>query len=358
MIPRYKGKFKHDWEEPYLERSKAGMFKNTFADIEYILTTCAGNNTRFEIECYDIGHLYTLRAFPRPRPGQAAAVRAVGVRHSRRHRRAPRRRHHDEAHRRPAARRQLSLVGAGRRRQPDAGRRHGGRDGRQRARRHGGFAVDRRRQARRIERRSRSRRCARSSRGSASRSPAPTRRARSSRSRAATRSGFDGIACQRQRFSLLLHARNPPIAEGDLRDGLARYRQSRDPARQPAGAGRHPVEPDRVALRRAAAAGVSPGRHAGRRGRAGRHQVRRRRHRLYRRLDRAGADPVRRRLAHALRHLPQRAGAVGDAGDRRRADHRAADRAGRQVRARHRLDCRRCWSARWWPRPMPRRCSS
>ena len=63
MIPRYKGKFKHDWEEPYLERSKAGMFKNTFADIEYILTTCAGNGTRFEIECYDIGHLYTLRHF-------------------------------------------------------------------------------------------------------------------------------------------------------------------------------------------------------------------------------------------------------------------------------------------------------
>ncbi|MGA7001152.1 MAG: 3-keto-5-aminohexanoate cleavage protein [Pseudolabrys sp.] len=63
MIPRYKGKFKHEWEEPYLERSRAGMFKNTFADIEYILTTCAGNDTRFEIECYDIGHLYTLRHF-------------------------------------------------------------------------------------------------------------------------------------------------------------------------------------------------------------------------------------------------------------------------------------------------------
>ena len=39
------------------------MFKNTFADIEYILTTCAENNTRFEIECYDIGHLYTLKHF-------------------------------------------------------------------------------------------------------------------------------------------------------------------------------------------------------------------------------------------------------------------------------------------------------
>jgi uncharacterized protein (DUF849 family) len=63
MIPRYKGKFKYDWEEPYLEGSKKGMFKNTFADIEYILTTCAKNNTRFEVECYDVGHLYTLRHF-------------------------------------------------------------------------------------------------------------------------------------------------------------------------------------------------------------------------------------------------------------------------------------------------------
>lgn len=63
MIPRYKGKFKHDWEEPYLEGSHERIFKNTFADIEYILKTCAGNDTRFEIECYDIGHLYTLKHF-------------------------------------------------------------------------------------------------------------------------------------------------------------------------------------------------------------------------------------------------------------------------------------------------------
>ena len=62
MLNRFKD-FKHDWEEPYLEGSKKGMFKNTFADIEYILTTCAENNTRFEVECYDIGHLYTLKHF-------------------------------------------------------------------------------------------------------------------------------------------------------------------------------------------------------------------------------------------------------------------------------------------------------
>ncbi|HEX6980205.1 MAG TPA: 3-keto-5-aminohexanoate cleavage protein [Alphaproteobacteria bacterium] len=62
MLSRYK-EFKHDWERPYLEGSRDRIFKNTFADIERILTTCAGNGTRFEIECYDIGHLYTLAHF-------------------------------------------------------------------------------------------------------------------------------------------------------------------------------------------------------------------------------------------------------------------------------------------------------
>jgi len=62
MLARYK-EFKHAWEKPYLEGSRERIFKNTFADIEYILTTCAENGTRFEIECYDIGHLYTLVHF-------------------------------------------------------------------------------------------------------------------------------------------------------------------------------------------------------------------------------------------------------------------------------------------------------
>jgi uncharacterized protein (DUF849 family) len=62
MLGRFKD-FKHDWERPYLEGSRERIFKNTFADIEYILTTCAENGTRFEIECYDIGHLYTLAHF-------------------------------------------------------------------------------------------------------------------------------------------------------------------------------------------------------------------------------------------------------------------------------------------------------
>jgi len=62
MLQRF-SEFKHDWERPYLEGSRERIFKNTFADIEYILTTCAENGTRFEIECYDIGHLYTLAHF-------------------------------------------------------------------------------------------------------------------------------------------------------------------------------------------------------------------------------------------------------------------------------------------------------
>ncbi len=62
MLDRFKD-FKHDWEQPYLEGSRDRVFKNTFADIEYILRTCAENGTRFEIECYDIGHLYTLAHF-------------------------------------------------------------------------------------------------------------------------------------------------------------------------------------------------------------------------------------------------------------------------------------------------------
>ena len=62
MLRRYK-EFKHEWERPYLAGSDERIFKNTFRDIENILTTCRANDTRFEIECYDIGHLYTLAHF-------------------------------------------------------------------------------------------------------------------------------------------------------------------------------------------------------------------------------------------------------------------------------------------------------
>lgn len=62
MLERTK-EFAHDWEKPYLEGSRDRIFRNTFADIEHILTTGTENGTRFEVECYDIGHLYTLAHF-------------------------------------------------------------------------------------------------------------------------------------------------------------------------------------------------------------------------------------------------------------------------------------------------------
>jgi len=62
MLGRYK-EFKHAWEKPYLAGSDERIFKNTFKDIAYILQSCSANETRFEIECYDIGHLYTAAHF-------------------------------------------------------------------------------------------------------------------------------------------------------------------------------------------------------------------------------------------------------------------------------------------------------
>jgi uncharacterized protein (DUF849 family) len=62
LLEKYKT-FKHDWERQHLENTRDLVFRNTFKDIEYILTTCSGNGTRFEFECYDIAHLYNLRHF-------------------------------------------------------------------------------------------------------------------------------------------------------------------------------------------------------------------------------------------------------------------------------------------------------
>jgi uncharacterized protein (DUF849 family) len=62
MLQRYT-ELKHEWERTYLAGSADRIFKNTFADIERILTSCSRSGTRFEIECYDIGHLYTAAHF-------------------------------------------------------------------------------------------------------------------------------------------------------------------------------------------------------------------------------------------------------------------------------------------------------
>jgi uncharacterized protein (DUF849 family) len=53
--------FQHDWERAYLESTRDWIFRNTFTDIESILERLGkGHGTRFEFECYDTGHLYTL----------------------------------------------------------------------------------------------------------------------------------------------------------------------------------------------------------------------------------------------------------------------------------------------------------
>ncbi len=62
MLGRYK-EFKYAWEKPYLAESDDRIFKNTFKDIAHILRSCSDNATRFEIECYDIGHLYSAAHF-------------------------------------------------------------------------------------------------------------------------------------------------------------------------------------------------------------------------------------------------------------------------------------------------------
>jgi len=63
MLNRYRT-FRHDWERAHLENSRDFIFRNTFKDIEEILRTLGeGHGTRFEFECYDVGHLYTLAHF-------------------------------------------------------------------------------------------------------------------------------------------------------------------------------------------------------------------------------------------------------------------------------------------------------
>jgi len=63
MLNKYKD-FKYDWERKHLEGTKDFIFRNTFKDIEEVLQRLGeGHGTRFEFECYDVGHLYTLAHF-------------------------------------------------------------------------------------------------------------------------------------------------------------------------------------------------------------------------------------------------------------------------------------------------------
>ena len=63
MLNKY-SEFQHSWEPEFLEMTKDFIFRNTFKDIEYVLRSLGDNHgTRFEMECYDLGHLYTVAHF-------------------------------------------------------------------------------------------------------------------------------------------------------------------------------------------------------------------------------------------------------------------------------------------------------
>ena len=55
--------WQHDWEKPYVLNTYAHPFVNSFDRIEHTLRTLGETGTRFEYECYDIGHLYSLAYF-------------------------------------------------------------------------------------------------------------------------------------------------------------------------------------------------------------------------------------------------------------------------------------------------------
>ncbi|WP_027819809.1 BKACE family enzyme [Paraburkholderia bannensis] len=52
-----------DWEKPYVEGTEDIIFRNTFRDIRHIVEQLGESGTRFEFECYDVGHLYNLAHF-------------------------------------------------------------------------------------------------------------------------------------------------------------------------------------------------------------------------------------------------------------------------------------------------------
>ena len=153
LADRYKT-WKHDWEEPYLRGTDDFIFRNTFRDIERILKLLGeAHGTRFEHECYDVGHLYNLahfvdRGLVKP-PFFVQIIFGIlgGIGAEMRNlmfmKETADRLFGDD----------YPLVGAGRGPLANAVRDPGGDDGRQRARRPRRFALHRPRQARLVERR-------------------------------------------------------------------------------------------------------------------------------------------------------------------------------------------------------------
>ncbi|WP_170480745.1 3-keto-5-aminohexanoate cleavage protein [Ruegeria arenilitoris] len=60
MLQKYSD-WKHEWEPQFLDMTRDFIFRNTFSDIEYAMKELGeGHGTKFEFECYDLGHLYNL----------------------------------------------------------------------------------------------------------------------------------------------------------------------------------------------------------------------------------------------------------------------------------------------------------
>jgi uncharacterized protein (DUF849 family) len=63
MPIRDEAAFKHDWEVPYLRGFEDGIAPNSFSTIKRFITDVSAGGTRFEFECYEIGHLYAIAHF-------------------------------------------------------------------------------------------------------------------------------------------------------------------------------------------------------------------------------------------------------------------------------------------------------
>jgi uncharacterized protein (DUF849 family) len=63
LLEKY-DEWQHDWEPEFLGMTRDFIFPNTFATIEYALTELGEKHgTKFEFECYDLGHLYNIKWF-------------------------------------------------------------------------------------------------------------------------------------------------------------------------------------------------------------------------------------------------------------------------------------------------------
>ncbi|KFE47144.1 MULTISPECIES: 3-keto-5-aminohexanoate cleavage protein [Pseudomonas] len=62
-VARKISSWNHEWEKDHVEGMEDVVFKNTFKDIKDIMLELGAHGTRFEFECYDVGHLYNLAYF-------------------------------------------------------------------------------------------------------------------------------------------------------------------------------------------------------------------------------------------------------------------------------------------------------